>query len=579
MKICSPLVWSLFLLAGSTVLPGCGPKTQPAAPKLISDQDRKEFSNELRVTEINERIRFTSSAKAAGVEFTYVNGARGDSLMVESTGGGVGFLDYDVDGREDIYFSQGGLAVAPHDDQQPNDAIFRQIAGQQFRAMENAARISERRYGQGVCVGDYNDDGFDDVFVTNIGRDTLWRNMGDGTFLDVTEEAGVADDRWSSSAAFADLDLDGDLDLYCCHYCVYDVFNPIDCRDVKGQRRTCHPKDVPASSDECFFNQGDGTFLPEAKKRGLFGPGNKSLGVVISDFDLDGDPDIYIANDTTENFYFENDGKASFKELAKRRGCAVNRNGLRQASMGLAFGDYDRDGWQDFYSTHFYADSNTLYRNLGGRKGFEDVTGFMNLHEPTLAFLGFGTVMQDFDQDGYMELLVANGHVESKIEKSLYEMRPQLFTYNGEDFDEVLETAGEYFQGRYVGRGVATADFDEDGDLDALMVHQNKPAELLRNDSERGEWLKLSFRGTSANRRGIGCHVVAETPAGKKFTAELCGGSSYLASMEPALVIGLGKEKGPLKLTVRWPGGGKQVLRDVEPGQVLQIDQSESQFE
>lgn len=552
---------------------GCQQKPPAPAPKLITDIDRKQFSNEIKVAKGNARIHFTSVAKASGIEFVHSNGAQGDSLMVESTGGGSGWLDFDVDGRPDIYLCQGGLSIAPPDSSQPNDAIYRQVAGNQFRGATEGAHIDERRYGQGVCVGDFNDDGFDDVYVTNVGRNTLWRNMGDGTFLDVTEEAGVGDPRWSSSAAFADLDLDGDLDLYCCNYCIYDVLHPIDCRDIKGQKRTCHPKDVPAWPDECFFNQGDGTFLPEAQKRGLFGQGNKALGVVISDFDLDGDPDIYVANDTTENFYFENDGKGYFKEQAQRKGCAVNRNGLRQASMGLAFGDYDRDGWQDFYSTHFYADSNTLYRNLGGKKGFEDVTGFMNLHEPTLSYLGFGSVMQDFDQDGQMELLVANGHVESKIGEALYAMRPQLFSYNGEDFEEVLKTPGEYFHSRYVGRGVATADFDDDGDLDVMMVHQNTPSELLRNDSERGSWLKLSFRGRSANRRGIGAIAIVETISGERFTMELCGGSSYVSTMQPCLTFGLGDEKKPVTVTVCWPGGQKQVLKDIAVNLSLIVEQ------
>lgn len=494
--------------------------------------------------------------------------------MVESTGGGAGWLDYDADGRPEPYFCQGSDPTAAVDEKQPNDAFFRQVTGGGFANTTAAARIAEFRYGQGICVGDYNDDGFDDVYVTNVGRNTLWRNMGDGTFLDVTDEAGVGDERWSSSAAFADLDLDGDLDLYCCNYCIYDVLNPIICRDALGQKRTCHPKDVEPWPDECFMNQGDGTFKAEAKQRGLFGSGNKALGVVVSDFDQDGDPDIYVANDTTDNFYFENDGKAQFRELAKRKGCAVNRIGVRQASMGLAFGDFDRDGWQDFYSTHFYADSNTLYRNLGGKKGFEDVTGFTQLHEPTLAYLGFGAVMQDFDQNGDMELLVANGHVDSLIGEPLYKMRPQLFTYADDDvWTEIKSNAGDYFQQRYVGRGVATADIDDDGDLDVLMVNQNSPCELLKNESERGNWLKCTFRGHAANRRGVGCRVVVETANGNKRCAELCGGSSYASSMQPCLAIGLGDEKGPLKVTVYWPGKETQVLNNVSVNQSIVIEQ------
>lgn len=555
----------------------CSPESPKTKPSPLAPSQRTESGQELQTVSIAKRLRFAAAAKPLGLDFMYSNGAVGESLMVESTGGGMGWLDFDVDGRPDAYFCQGGKPDAPSDPSQPNDAVFRQVAGGQFLNETSAARIEEFFYGQGVCVGDYNDDGFDDIYVANVGRNTLWRNMGDGSFLDVTEEAGVGDPRWSSSAAFADLDLDGDLDLYCCNYCIYDVYHPIECRDANGQKRTCHPKDVPPWPDECFINQGDGTFTREAQKRGLFGPGNKALGVIAADFDLDGDLDIYIANDTTENFYFENNGKGFFKELAQRKGCAVNRNGSRQASMGLAFGDFDRDGWQDFYATHFYADSNTLYRNLGGKKGFEDVTGFMNLHEPTLAYLGFGSVMQDFNQDGHMELLVANGHVESKIGDALYAMRPQLFTYNGDSFDEIKESAGSYFQGRYVGRGVATADIDDDGDLDVMMVHQNTPSELLLNESDRGAWLKLTFCGRAANRRGVGCHAIVETASGRRFSAELCGGSSFASSMQPCLVFGLGNEEKPLTVTVRWPGGAKQVLKNVAVNQAILVEQQASE--
>lgn len=559
---------------------GCGSEPPKPANSFVSSSEAKPSEEKPTEEELRRpkeakpaALKFHRAARESGLEFAYTTGATGQALMVESTGGGAGWLDFNVDGRPDVYFCQGINFAAAVDDAQPNDALFLQVEGHHFANVTDQARIKDLHYGQGVCVGDYNDDGFDDVFVTNVGRDTLWRNMGDGTFLDVTEEAGVSDDRWSSSAAFADLDLDGDLDLYCCHYCAYDARNPIQCLDAEGRRRVCHPKDLDPSPDECFFNQGDGTFRAEAKQRGLFGPGNKGLGVVISDFDLDGDPDIYVANDTTEAFFFENDGQTKFREVAQRKGCAVNRNGVRQANMGVGFGDFDHDGWQDFYITTFYADSNTLFRNLGGKRGFEDVTAYSQLHEPTLGYLGFGAVMQDFDQNGTMELLIANGHIDSQIGESLYKMRPQLFTYEEPVWTELDAAACDYFEDRVVGRGLATADYDGDGDLDALFIHQNSPSELLRNDSRRGGWLKCSFRGSTSNRRGIGCRAVVETPSGKKYTAELCGGSSYASTMEPCLVFGLGEEAGPVKLTVIWPGGEKQVIENVVVNQALVIEQ------
>lgn len=568
-----PLVCAL----GLTLL-GCTKEKPPATQNSgILDADDLALLGEQEVAKPASVVRFVDVSKETGLEFVHTNGASGDVLMIESTSGGAGWLDYDLDGRPDVYICQGNDPKKPIDENQPNDALFRQVDGPRFIDVAELARISERFYGQGVCVGDYNDDGFDDVFVTNAGRDTLWRNMGDGTFLDVTEEAGVTDDRWSSSAAFADVNGDGALDLYVCHYCDYDMFNPIICRDEMGRRRTCHPKDVPASYDEFFINLGDGTFREESKARGLFGPGNKSLGVLIADFDQDGDLDIYVANDTTDNFYFENDGKGQFRELAQRKGCAVNRNGIRQASMGLAFGDYDGDGWQDFYSTHFYSDSNTLYRNLGGKRGFEDVTAFVQLHEPTLPFLGFGSLMHDFDHDGAMELIVANGHVDSEIGESLYRMTGQLFTYHEGVWKELSASAGPAFQERVVGRGLTSADYDDDGDLDVLQVNQNSPVFLLRNDSPRGRWLHCEFRGRETNRRGIGCRVEVETASGRKFVGELCGGSTYASSIAPCLNFGLGDEPGPLKVRVLWPSGKVQTLDAVKPDQKLLFREEEAQ--
>jgi hypothetical protein len=398
------------------------------------------------------------------LEHVYRNGEAGGSLMVEAIGGGVGWLDYDRDGLWDLYFNQGGDPAAADRTHQPFDRIFRRLppsAGGRFVDVTAACRIYETGYGQGVAVGDFDDDGFDDVYVTNVGANTLYRNLGDGTFVDSTAAAGVGDERWSSSAAWADLDGDGDLDLYVCNYVRYDPFHPMDCRNVKGEPRICHPRDVEHWPDECYENLGDGSFRPVAEAWGLFGPGNKALGVAVADFTNDGLPDIYVANDTTPNFLFVNEGKGAdgemqFRESATLLGCAVDRNGMAQASMGLAVGDYDDNGWLDVYSTHFYDESNTLYRNLGA-SGFEDVTGLVGLHEPTLPRLGFGTAMADFNADGRQELLIANGHVENYPGSPLLKMKAQLFSFNGQRFKDCSTVAGPYFEEKLVGRGVALA--------------------------------------------------------------------------------------------------------------------------
>jgi hypothetical protein len=505
---------------------------------------------------------------ARGVVHAYGNGERGRSLMVEAIGGGAGWLDFDRDRRPDLYLNQGGDPTAADRSGQPLDRIFRNLGPAGFEDVTAGSRVVEQGYGQGVAVGDLDNDGFDDVYVTNVGGNTLLENMGDGTFLDVTAAAGVADGRWSSSAAWADLDLDGDLDLYVCNYLVYDPAHPIDCRDKRGEPRICHPRDIEPWPDECYVNEGDGSFRPAARELGLHGPGNKALGVAVADFTNDGLPDVYVANDTTANFLFVARGDGTFRESALALGCAVDRDGHTQASMGLAVGDYDGNGWLDVYSTHFHGESNTLYRNLGPA-GFEDVTGLVGLHEPTLGFLGFGAVLADFDRDGLPELLVANGHIENYPGNPLLRMTPQLFSWRLPRWRECGPAAGPFFAEKQVGRGVAVADYDTDGVLDAVVVHQNAPAALLENQASSGDWLAVRCIGIRSNRRGIGCRVTVRR-GDRVWMQEIVGGSSYASTHEPLLVFGLGEPAGDCEVTVRWPGGGVQQLRTA-PRQSLTV--------
>ena len=503
-----------------------------------------------------------------GLEHVYDNGERGASLMVEAIGGGAGWLDYDRDSRPDLYLTQGGDPAGDRANR-PLDALYRGRGESGFVAVTAAALIREQGYGQGVAVGDFDDDGFDDVYVTNVDANTLLLNRGDGTFADVTAAAGVGDERWSSSAAWADLDGDGDLDLYVCNYLRYDPRDPLDCRNAKGEPRICHPRDVEHWPDECYLNQGDGTFRAAAAELGLFGPGNKALGVAVADFTNDRLPDIYVANDTTPNFLFVNQGNGRFAESAMVLGCAVDRNGNNQASMGLAVGDYDANGWLDIYSTHFYDESNTLYRNLG-TAGFEDVTGLVGLHEPTLPRLAFGTAMADFNQDGLPELLVANGHIENYPGNPLLRMKPQLFAFDGVRWRDCSGSAGPFFDQKQVGRAVALADYDADGDLDAVLAHQNAAAALLENRSQRGHWLAIEFVGRASNRRGVGSRVVV-TAGDRTSVQELVGGSSYASSHQPLLVFGLGDHAEPCSVQVLWPSGREQRLDGVAVDQKLVV--------
>jgi hypothetical protein len=515
--------------------------------------------------------RFTDQAHQSGLDYQYVNGARGKSIMVETVGGGCGMLDYDGDHHWDFYFAQGGDPTKPAGSDQPTDRLFRNLGQGSIVDVTQWTGIRDTYYGQGVAVGDFDSDGFDDIYVTNVGRNSLFHNLGDGTFVEVADAAGVADQRWGTSSAWADIDLDGDLDLYLCNYVQYDPFHPLDCRNEQGEPRICHPRDVEYWPDECFINQGDGIFAPESQKRGLYGDGNKALGVVVADFNNDGFPDIYVANDTMPNFLFVNNGDATFRERARLLGCAVDRNGSHQASMGLGVADYDNNGYLDVYSTHFYSESNTLYANLGP-PGFKDVTGLEGLHEPTLQLLGFGTVMADFNLDGQMDAFVTNGHVENYAENPVYRMKPQVFTYAERRWYECSQQAGEFFSQKLVGRGVTSCDYDNDGDLDLVVVHHLTPIALLRNDASDGHWLKMRFIGQESNRRGIGVRVTLR--AGEHtYLQELCGGTSYLASHEPILVFGLGPWNGPVTAQVHWPNGTSQTLDNLDVDQSIVIEE------
>lgn len=480
--------------------------------------------------------------------------------MVEATGGGAAWVDYDRDGLLDLYFCQGGNPATTARETEPLDQLYRQTSSGQFVCTTDGAAIIERQYGQGVSVADFDDDGFDDIYVTNVGPNTLLKNQGDGTYQDISIPAGVDNKLWSTSSAWSDLDHDGDLDLYVCNYVDYDPYHPLPCGS-DGKPGTCHPMHVQAVPDECYFNQGDGTFRGEAQSRGLFGSDNKALGVVLADLNNDGLADVYVANDTTPNFLFINQGQGQFVESANILGCALNRDGLAQASMGLALGDYDHNGWLDLYCTHFTRESNTLYKNLGPT-GFQDVTGIVGLHVPTLKKLGFGSVMTDFNQDGHEDIFVANGHVDDWRNKGdEYEMEAQLFSYEGPRFVECTASGGDFFSRKMIGRGVAQGDFDNDGDWDLVVVPQNIPVALLKNESQRGNWLKLRFIA-KGNRRGVGTRVVLHQ-SGRSRTQELAGGVSYCSGHEAALIFGLGSDSSPVDLDIRWPDGSTQQLHDV----------------
>lgn len=586
-----PAILAAILAQGCSQNPESHPEAgqdpqQQAPPADFSASDHPDASDNIQAEAViaaaeqavaafrPQTLSLTDRSLALGLEFQYENGAAGKLLMVESIGGGAGWIDLDHDGLPDVYFSQGGVPDAERSEDRPADQLFRQRPDGTFSSVTKMSATGDRNYSQGVAVGDFDNDGFDDIFVSNVGPNAFYRNLGDGTFvlenLFTETEAAV----WSSSAAWSDLDQDGFLDLYVCNYLQYDPMNPLECLK-DGLPALCHPRQLEHWPDECYRNRGDGTLERVTDQWGLSGPGNKALGVAIGDFTNDGRPDIYVANDTTANFLFVAQQDGTFVNEALRRGAALNGAGDAQASMGVAVADYDGNGMPDILLTHFTGESNTLYQNLGDF-GMQDATAVTGMRQLSFAKLGFGIVMQDFNCDGLTDCLLANGHIDERnADFDGYEQHPLLMTFDGSKWQDASATAGPYFSGRYVGRGVATADVDGDGDLDAVVVHQNKPAALLINESERGHWLQLHFTGKASNRAGIGCRVKVQC-RDRSFTSQLFGGTSFASTHQPALVFGLGARVDPVDIEIHWPSGIVQKMNAVPVDQILHIVEPES---
>lgn len=496
-------------------------------------------------------IRLRNVSFEHGLQFTYDNGDRGKALMTESTGGGAGWLDFDLDGQLDLYLVQGGIPdnKIPH---AVGDRLFRSEHGFQFHDVTPSTGITDRLHGQGVAIGDFDNDGWDDVYVSNVGANVLWRNQGDGTFADVTEEAGVGSPSWSTSACWIDLDHDGDMDLYVCNYLDYNVRQPLQCFDRSGKPAICQPNDLIAVPNVFYENLGNGHFDDSTTSWGLDAPDGKSLGVVGADFDRNGQIDLYVANDVTANHLFVRQKNHQFLECAVQQGCAASEVGTFQASMGIACDDYDNNGYPDLYLTHFSDESNTLYSNLGN--GFRDVTRRVGLHHPTLPFVGFGTVMSDFNADAKMDIFIANGHVNKTVGGQAIKMTPQLFTYCDKRWEEVSGSDGDYFQQRFLGRGVAVGDFDNSGSQDILVIHQLDRLALLSNESPRGHWLNVELRGRESNRHGIGATVDLVCQQ-ERWVKQLQAGGSYCSTHQARIFFGLGKIDGPCSIQVYWPSG------------------------
>ena len=506
--------------------------------------------------------RFRDAAEAAGLSFTFDNGATPFCQLPETMSGGVAVLDYDGDGWLDVYVVQGGaIAPDPTAGEVPNgDRLFRNNRDGTFRDTTEAVGIASfsRDYGLGVTVGDYNGDGRPDLFVTRLRSYALYRNEGNGGFRDVTESAGLAGPRDNpTSAAFADLDGDGDLDLYVCHYMKWDPADPRLCKDDKGKFFYCDPSKVDPAPDHVFRNDR-GRFMDVTREAGFTDPDGRGLGVVAADLDGDGKVDLYVANDGTANYFFHNLGGFQFEETGLAAGVASGPEGGYQASMGVACGDYDGDGLPDLAVTNFYGESSTLYRNLGGGL-FRDQTAASGLGAATRYLLGFGTAFADVNNDGRLDLVTANGHVNDNRPYYPYAMPSQLLMGQpGGRFADASDKSGDVWRVPRVGRGLAAADLDNDGRLDLLILGQNEPLAYLHNrgpsTGDSGRFVTFLLEGSASNRDGVGA-LVTITAEGRRQVAPRFGGGSYQSSGDPRLHFGLGTASAVDSVEVHWPSG------------------------
>jgi hypothetical protein len=513
-------------------------------------------------------LAFRDIAAEAGLTQPHFNAADGRFRLVETMGSGVGLIDFDDDGRLDIFVAQGCPLPLDPEQRQHVSRLYRNRGDGRFYDVTDAAGVAFHGYGQGVAVGDYDGDGREDLFVAGFERSALYRNRGDGSFEDTTERAGVAGSGWPTSCAFADLDHDGDLDLFVVHYLANTVdadgAPTVSCNATPGHLGYCPPGVFAPEPDVLYRNNGDGTFTDVSEESGIAAVAGNGLGLAIADFDDDGKLDVFVANDQSPNFLYHNQGGLRFEETALGWGLAYNESGQVRAGMGVACGDYDDDGRTDLLVTNFYEEGDTLYRNVGPWD-FQVTTSRARLAAPSRRVLGFGVGFLDADLDGRLDLLAANGHINDVRPLGMpYAMPPQLFHNRGDGrFAEVTATAGDYFRGQWLGRAAAFGDLDDDGDPDAVITHLGRPPALLRNDTPReGHFLSIELRANGLGRRPIGARVTAFA-AGRRIVRELAGGTSYQASGDPRLPIGLGGAPRVERLEVRWPSGRVQVWEDV----------------
>ncbi|MEW4528890.1 CRTAC1 family protein [Maioricimonas sp. JC845] len=537
------------VLALTLLLAGCGSETVPrgSGPSEVASTGAADT--------VATTVRFSDETSRLGSVSPYENGEQaGRNAIVESLGGGVGVFDFDRDGRLDLCFSGGGLFEGDSLIGLPT-SLLRQKSEGAFADVSAAARIDvPGRYSHGVSVADYDDDGFSDVLITGYGGVALWRNLGDGTFEQVAESAGLIDPSWSSSAGWGDLDGDGNLDLYIAHYVDWSFENDPVCYGPGGKPDVCAPRDFNGLKDAVFSGNGDGTFRNASDEVGLV-PEGKGLGVLLADLDHSGSLDVYVANDTTNNFLYLNDGQGRLQEQGVLSGAAVDAMANANGSMGLVLTDFNLDGHPDLLVANYEDENFALYRN-DGDANFLHVSTQAGLNLLGTVFVAFGCVPGDFDLDGDEDIAVTNGHVVHIPRNAPLRQQPLLLVNeSGERLSRTMPAGSDYFERQHAGRGLATGDINRDGRLDLVFSNTREAPALLLNESpSAGDSLQLRLVGREGNRSAIGARVELVTSAGT-LLRHVAGGGSYLSTSDLTVHFGKPASADIDDVVIHWPGG------------------------
>jgi hypothetical protein len=520
-------------------------------------------------------IRFTDVTAAAGVRFTHTSGAFGKKYLPETLGSGVAFLDYDYDGWQDLFFVN-STNWPGHPGSAATPALYHNNRNGTFTDVTRQAGLAVQMYGLGVAAADFDNDGDIDIYVTCLGANHLFSNQGGGRFSDVTARAGVGDPGFSTGAAWLDFDNDGKLDLFVANYVQWTVQTDVTCSLDGRHKSYCTPESYKGASPTLYHNRGNGTFEDVTKKAGVYDPTSKALGVALIDYDNDGKVDLFVANDTQPNRLYRNKGDGTFADVGTMAGVAFNDAGVARAGMGVDAADYDGSGRQSLVVGNFSNEMMALYSNEGSGL-FTDDAPASTVGKASLLTLTFACFFFDADLDGLLDIFAANGHVADDIAtvqpKVTYAQRPHLFRNLGaKKFDAISSRVGPAFEQAVVARGAAYGDIDNDGDLDLVITTNNGPARVLRNDqSPAGRMVRVTLEGTAGNRSAVGARLRVQTDDGRKASAMVKTGSSYLSQSELPLTFGLGRTARVTSIEVTWPNGRAEQLGAVAANQSITV--------